>query len=303
METVRQGGLRDHGTDDGHEGWRHADQEEEEEEEQGYGGGGSDENWYGAGGGRGVDEADYYSEESLATAVLAGGTVVMVLTLVLALGGAGGRRAPGAACAASFWAAVLTEIYLCNVCSYQDILRRNGRAPAAPGERRTDPVAAGRAEASRRGGGGGGGGGGGRGKAPGAQNEGRRAAAGRRRRRRRPDPGGVSCEPRCGRCSCRAPGDGSVDAPQRREAPGCPAAQPVSERACEPSPARDSQSQPEIVNHSQEQQLYEYRPPGHCCLKPGRVREWQRLSSVVTHTNQWCVSDRSPRHSGTVHTG
>jgi hypothetical protein len=28
---------------------------------------------------------------------------------------------------ASFEAAVLTEIYLCNVCSWQEILRRNGR--------------------------------------------------------------------------------------------------------------------------------------------------------------------------------
>ena len=33
----------------------------------------------------------------------------------------------GAAAVASFWAAVLTEIYLCNVCSCQEILRRNGR--------------------------------------------------------------------------------------------------------------------------------------------------------------------------------
>jgi hypothetical protein len=32
----------------------------------------------------------------------------------------------GAASVASFLAAVLTEIYLCNVCSYQEILRRNG---------------------------------------------------------------------------------------------------------------------------------------------------------------------------------
>jgi hypothetical protein len=37
------------------------------------------------------------------------------------------RRAPGAASVASFLAAVLAEIYLCNVCSCQEILRRNGR--------------------------------------------------------------------------------------------------------------------------------------------------------------------------------
>eukprot|EP01047_Picozoa_sp_COSAG01_P055285 COSAG01_NODE_6138_length_3829_cov_4.557105_3_plen_126_part_00 len=34
---------------------------------------------------------------------------------------------PGAASVASLLAAVLTEIYLCNACSYQEILRRNGR--------------------------------------------------------------------------------------------------------------------------------------------------------------------------------
>eukprot|EP01047_Picozoa_sp_COSAG01_P071938 COSAG01_NODE_11306_length_1962_cov_1.798175_1_plen_48_part_10 len=33
----------------------------------------------------------------------------------------------GEASVASFLAAVLTEIYLCNVCSCQEILRRNGR--------------------------------------------------------------------------------------------------------------------------------------------------------------------------------
>jgi hypothetical protein len=33
----------------------------------------------------------------------------------------------GAAAGASFWAAVLTEIYLCNVCACHEILRRNGR--------------------------------------------------------------------------------------------------------------------------------------------------------------------------------
>ena len=38
------------------------------------------------------------------------------------------RRAPGAAASvASFSAAVLTGIYLCTVCSCQEILRRNGR--------------------------------------------------------------------------------------------------------------------------------------------------------------------------------
>jgi hypothetical protein len=34
---------------------------------------------------------------------------------------------------ASFEAAVLTEIYLCNVCSWQEILRRNGRGQKAVG--------------------------------------------------------------------------------------------------------------------------------------------------------------------------
>eukprot|EP01047_Picozoa_sp_COSAG01_P053602 COSAG01_NODE_5763_length_4048_cov_1.373259_3_plen_116_part_00 len=33
----------------------------------------------------------------------------------------------GATSVASVWAAVVTEIYLCNVCSCQEILRRNGR--------------------------------------------------------------------------------------------------------------------------------------------------------------------------------
>jgi hypothetical protein len=36
-------------------------------------------------------------------------------------------RRRGAASVASFLAAVVTEIYLCNVCSCQEILRRNGR--------------------------------------------------------------------------------------------------------------------------------------------------------------------------------
>jgi hypothetical protein len=40
---------------------------------------------------------------------------------------AGARAACGAAAVASFLAAVLTEIYLCGVCSCQEILRRNGR--------------------------------------------------------------------------------------------------------------------------------------------------------------------------------
>jgi hypothetical protein len=34
----------------------------------------------------------------------------------------------GAAAVVSFLAAVLTEIYLCNLCSCQEILRPNGRA-------------------------------------------------------------------------------------------------------------------------------------------------------------------------------
>jgi ATP-dependent RNA helicase RhlE len=39
-----------------------------------------------------------------------------------------GRTArAGAAAVVSFLAAVLTEIYLCNVCSCQEILRHNGR--------------------------------------------------------------------------------------------------------------------------------------------------------------------------------
>jgi hypothetical protein len=38
----------------------------------------------------------------------------------------------GAAAVASFWAAVLTEMYLCNVCSgHFEILRRNGRGQVA----------------------------------------------------------------------------------------------------------------------------------------------------------------------------
>jgi hypothetical protein len=40
-------------------------------------------------------------------------------------------RTSGAASVASFEAAVLTEIYLCNVCSCQEILRRNGRGQCA----------------------------------------------------------------------------------------------------------------------------------------------------------------------------
>jgi hypothetical protein len=34
---------------------------------------------------------------------------------------------------ASLLAAVLTEIYLCNVCSCQEILRRNGRGQSGAG--------------------------------------------------------------------------------------------------------------------------------------------------------------------------
>jgi hypothetical protein len=37
------------------------------------------------------------------------------------------RDGGGAASVASFLTAVFTEIYLCNVCSCQEILRRNGR--------------------------------------------------------------------------------------------------------------------------------------------------------------------------------
>jgi hypothetical protein len=63
----------------------------------------------------------------------------------------------GAAAVASFLAAVLTEIYLCNVCSCQEILRRNGadRAAAAAaggGAASTLPAAAG--GGGQRGGGG-----------------------------------------------------------------------------------------------------------------------------------------------------
>jgi hypothetical protein len=38
------------------------------------------------------------------------------------------REGAGAATVASFSAAVLTEIYLCGVCVFQEILRRHGRA-------------------------------------------------------------------------------------------------------------------------------------------------------------------------------
>eukprot|EP01047_Picozoa_sp_COSAG01_P038722 COSAG01_NODE_3158_length_6489_cov_2.264945_2_plen_155_part_00 len=41
------------------------------------------------------------------------------------------RDGGGAASVASFLAAVLAEIHLCNVCSCQEILRRNGRGQAA----------------------------------------------------------------------------------------------------------------------------------------------------------------------------
>jgi hypothetical protein len=46
---------------------------------------------------------------------------------------AGGRQSAGAASVASFVAAVLSEIYLCNVCSCQEILRRNGRGQSVRG--------------------------------------------------------------------------------------------------------------------------------------------------------------------------
>jgi hypothetical protein len=42
-------------------------------------------------------------------------------------GRGGGAATIGAASVASFLAAILTEMYLCNVCSCQEILRRNGR--------------------------------------------------------------------------------------------------------------------------------------------------------------------------------
>jgi hypothetical protein len=64
----------------------------------GHGGGG--------GGGRGV----------------AGGSVSAPLKLLAAQ-----LITAGAAAVASFQAAVLAEIYLCNVCSCQEMLRRNGR--------------------------------------------------------------------------------------------------------------------------------------------------------------------------------
>jgi hypothetical protein len=44
-----------------------------------------------------------------------------------------GRRWRGAAAVTSFWAAVLTEIYLCGACSRPEILRRNGRGCARLG--------------------------------------------------------------------------------------------------------------------------------------------------------------------------
>jgi hypothetical protein len=53
----------------------------------------------------------------------------------------GRRRWRGATSVASFLAAVLTEIYLCNVCSCQEILRRNGRGQGDQG--RATAIAAG----------------------------------------------------------------------------------------------------------------------------------------------------------------
>jgi hypothetical protein len=54
-----------------------------------------------------------------------------VFNLVIGTAGFTSWRQPqgllGAASVASFQAAILTEIYLCNVCSCQEILRRNGR--------------------------------------------------------------------------------------------------------------------------------------------------------------------------------
>jgi hypothetical protein len=46
-------------------------------------------------------------------------------------------RQAGAAAVASFLAAALTEIYLCDVCSCQDILRRNGRGQTGSGSKST----------------------------------------------------------------------------------------------------------------------------------------------------------------------
>jgi hypothetical protein len=46
------------------------------------------------------------------------------------IGHTGQDYGSGAASVASFVASVLTEIYLCNVCSCQEILRRNGRGQA-----------------------------------------------------------------------------------------------------------------------------------------------------------------------------
>jgi hypothetical protein len=45
------------------------------------------------------------------------------------------RTSSGATSVASFLAAVLTEIYLCNACSCQEILRRNGRGQASADDR------------------------------------------------------------------------------------------------------------------------------------------------------------------------
>eukprot|EP01047_Picozoa_sp_COSAG01_P029631 COSAG01_NODE_2037_length_8579_cov_119.860849_10_plen_185_part_00 len=49
------------------------------------------------------------------------------LTKFLQMLCSGGQSADGAASVASFLAAVLAKIFLCNVCSCQEILRRNGR--------------------------------------------------------------------------------------------------------------------------------------------------------------------------------
>jgi hypothetical protein len=46
-------------------------------------------------------------------------------------------RQAGTAAVASFLAAALTEIYLCDVCSCQDILRRNGRGQTGSGSKST----------------------------------------------------------------------------------------------------------------------------------------------------------------------
>jgi hypothetical protein len=63
---------------------------------------------------------------------------------LLQLGGAAGAGAAEAGLPTSLevrsLAAVLTEIYLCGVCSCQEVLRRNGAAGAFAGSGLTDPL-------------------------------------------------------------------------------------------------------------------------------------------------------------------